>query len=328
MTKFQSVKRMQPGTTRILLHHNHRQGMLHSVDMHPDQLAVTVETVRLLLEEQFPEWRGMEIEKIAAGGTVNALFRIGPQLSARFPLEPGDMAATRQQLQSEADAARTLVGRTRFRTPEPVAIGEPGHGYPLPWAVQTWIPGSVATGEGRASTDVFASDLAEFIADVRRIETYGREFDGEGRGGDLASHDEWIDWCFEQSERYLDVPRLRQIWSLLRELPPHGVNLMTHGDLIPANVLVDDGRLVGVIDVGGLGPADPALDLVCAWHLFDASAREVLRAALDCNDLEWERGKAWAFEQAMGLVWYYVRSNPSMSAMGRRTLQRIIDDRI
>jgi len=41
---------------------------------------------------------------------------------------------------------------------------------------------------------------------------------------------------------------------------------MTHGDLIPGNVLVADARLAGVIDVGGLGPADPALDPGAAWR--------------------------------------------------------------
>jgi hypothetical protein len=28
----------------------------------------------------------------------------------------------------------------------------------------------------------------------------------------------------------------------------------------------------------------------------------------------------------MGLVWYYVDSNPAMSRLGRRTLQRIMDE--
>jgi hypothetical protein len=28
----------------------------------------------------------------------------------------------------------------------------------------------------------------------------------------------------------------------------------------------------------------------------------------------------------MGLVWYYAGSNPTMSALGRRTLGRILDD--
>jgi aminoglycoside phosphotransferase (APT) family kinase protein len=125
----------------------------------------------------------------------------------------------------------------------------------------------------------------------------------------------------------MDVPRLRQLWAVLRALPRGAAgDVMTHGDLIPGNVLVCDGRLVGVIDVGGLGPADPSLDLVCAWHLLDAGPRQVLRDDLDCDDLGWERGKAWAFEQAMGAVWYYVETNPAMSLMGQRTLQRLLAD--
>jgi aminoglycoside phosphotransferase (APT) family kinase protein len=133
--------------------------------------------------------------------------------------------------------------------------------------------------------------------------------------------------CFERSELLVDVPPLRRRWAALRELPRSAAaDVMTHGDLIPGNVLVRNGRLAGVLDVGGLGPADPALDLVGAWHLLEAGPRQVLRNDLDCDDLEWERGKAWAFEQAMGAVWYYVESNPAMSLMGQRTLQRIMAD--
>jgi aminoglycoside phosphotransferase (APT) family kinase protein len=102
------------------------------------------------------------------------------------------------------------------------------------------------------------------------------------------------------------------------------VDVMNHGDLIPGNVLVSAGRLAGVLDVGGLGPADPALDLVGAWHLLEPGPRQALRDDLDSPDLEWERGRAWAFVQAMGAVWYYVDSNPPMSRMGRRTLQRLL----
>lgn len=102
---------------------------------------------------------------------------------------------------------------------------------------------------------------------------------------------------------------------------------MTHGDLIPANVLVGSGRLTGILDVGGLGPADPALDLVSAWHILEVGPRRVLRDDLSCGDLEWERGKALAFAQAMGLVWYYLESNTALSLMGRRTLQRVLADR-
>ena len=301
--------------------------MLAGVDMHPNQLTVPHATVRRLVDAQFPEWRDLPITQVVSQGTVNALFRVGERLAARFPLEPGEVGSTRRWLESEAEAARELLGRTRFRTPEPVALGEPGEGYPLPWSVQTWLPGTAATVEDPGGSVAFAHDLAEFIAGVRAIDTRGRAFDGKGRGGDLRSHDEWMETCFERSEGLLDVPRLRRMWCVLRELPPSAAgDMMAHGDLITGNVLVCDGRLAGVIDVGGLGPADPALDLVGAWHLLEAGPRQVLRADLDCDDLEWERGKAWAFEQAMGAVWYYVKSNPAMSLMGQRTLRRITRD--
>ena len=294
--------------------------------MHADQLSVSLGTVRTLVDEQLPQGRGLPVVRVGAQGTVNAIYRVGDRLAARFPLEPGDVAETRRRIVAEAEAARELVGRTRFRTPEPVAVGEPGAGYPLPWSVQTWLPGAVASDEDPGASTAFARDLAEFITGVRAIDTRGRTFRGTGRGGDLRSHDAWMETCFRHSEGLLDVPGLRRIWAGLRSLPRTAADRMTHGDLITGNVLVSAGRLAGVLDVGGLAPADPALDLVGAWHLLEAGPRQVLRAELGCDDLDWERGRAWAFEQAMGLVWYYVESNPVMCAMGRRTLERITAD--
>jgi len=302
-------------------------GEAPAVRMHADQLTVTPETVRALVDAQFPRWRGLPVTGVASQGTVNAIFRVGDRLAARFPLRPGEVGSVRRWLESEAEAARELAGRTRFRTPEPVALGEPGMGYPLPWSVQTWLPGVVAAEEDPGGSVGFAHDLAEFVRGVRALDTRGRTFGGKGRGGDLRSHDARVEVCFENSGRLLDVPRLRREWNALRDLPRGaGGDRMTHGDLIPGNVLVSGGRLSGIIDVGGLGPADPALDLVGAWHLLEPGPRQAFRVAVGCDDLEWRRGKAWAFEQAIGAVWYYVESNPAMSAMGRRTLARILAD--
>jgi len=301
---------------------------VRQVAMHESQLRVTVDVLRELVSHQFPEWELLSIVPVQSKGTVNAIFRIGDGLAARFPLQPGDTDATRQWLVSEADAALELLEHTSFAVPEPVAIGEPGAGYPLPWSVQTWVPGTTASQEDASTSADFAHDLARFINQVRAIDVRGGHFAGNGRGGDLRSHDEWMEVCFEQSEHLSDVSRLRRIWARLRDLPRESPDLMTHGDLIPGNVLVDNGRLAGILDVGGLGPADPALDLVSAWHLLDTGPRELLREDLRCDELEWERGKAWAFEQAMGAVWYYRLSNPPMSRMGRRTLERIRADEL
>lgn len=291
--------------------------------MHADQLHIDVPTVRRLIAEQFPRWRHEPVRALTTDATVNSIFRVGSTLSARFPLRADDPGSSRTALEAEAAASRELATHSSVTAPAPVAIGAPGHGYPLSWSVQTWLPGQVATPDYAADSPAFALDLAAFIGGLRRADTHGRRFAGGGRGGALRDQDGWMETCFRASESLVDVPGLRRLWARLRELPPGGPEVMSHRDLIPPNMLVADGRLVGILDGGGFGPADPALDLVTGWHLLDADRRAILREELGSDEVEWQRGRAWAFAQAMGLAWYYRDSNPGMSRLGRSTLIRI-----
>jgi len=291
--------------------------------MHEDQLALDVGTVRRLVDEQFPRWRALPIHRVLTSGTVNAIFRLGDDLTARFPLRPQEERQVRDWLRAEAAAMREFADVSSVPAPRPVAMGEPGDGYPLPWSVQTWLPGTDATVEDPSASTGFAQDLATLIARLRNADTRGRRFRGQGRGGHLPDHDEWMETCFRESAGLLDVTRLRAMWAGLRTLPEVDADVMCHGDLIPPNVLVRGTRLAGVLDSGGFAAADPALDLVSAWHLLDDDPRAALREALGSSDVQWRRGMAWAFQQAMGLVWYYAQSNPTMSRFGQRTLLRL-----
>jgi aminoglycoside phosphotransferase (APT) family kinase protein len=49
-----------------------------------------------------------------------------------------------------------------------------------------------------------------------------------------------------------------------------GPPVWVHGDLHPANVVVSDGTLSGVVDFGDLFAGDPAWDLAAAWLLLPA----------------------------------------------------------
>jgi hypothetical protein len=139
--------------------------------MHVGQLAVPPETVRELVNEQFPRWWGLAITAVSSGGTVNTNYRIGERLAARFPLQPGEAGPVRGQLEAEAAAACELAGRTRFPTPEPMALGEPGAGYPLPRSVQTWLPGITAIDEDHAAAD--GTEPAQAVLGPTDAGTYG-----------------------------------------------------------------------------------------------------------------------------------------------------------
>lgn len=294
--------------------------------MHAEQLDVDLSLARTLIDEQFPAFADRHLERLETSGTDNTIVRVGKNLTARFPLQ----ATSAEALRTEASALAELADCTRTPSPTPIGIGRASEDYPSAWSLQTWVPGTTADPVSYADSTTLAEDLGTLIVQLRTSDTAGRSFDGRGRGGRLSDHDEWLTHCFSRSTHLLDVPRAARLWAKLRNLPAVGPVVMSHRDLIPMNLLVADVagsvRLSGLLDGSAFGPADPSLDLVAAWHLFDEPARTVIRRSLDASEREWLRGAAWALEQAMGLVWYYEESNPAMSSMGLTTMRRILSD--
>jgi aminoglycoside phosphotransferase (APT) family kinase protein len=291
--------------------------------LHDNEVRVDADTATQLIRDQFPTYVDDQIHPLYEG-TDNAVFQIGESASARFPLRNVDPQVCFDALRREASALNELSICCPVPTPKPIGIGQPGHGYPMPWAVQSWVVGNTATPQGFRESEAFALDIANLISTFRQANTKGRSFFGSGRGGRIRDHEGWVAICLQNSEGLVDVPPLKRLWKRFRDLSAPNALAMCHKDLIPANLLVEGDRLVGVLDGGRFGPADPALDLVAAWHLFDATGREVLRTQIGCDEAEWLRGAGWAFEQAMGLAFYYNETHPRMAALGRSTLNRII----
>jgi len=295
--------------------------------MHDDEIAVTASTVRALIAEQFPRWAQRPVTCLSTGGTEHTVWRLGEDMTVRLPRRLTDPAVATSRMETEAKALTYLADHCPVPGPRAVAIGRPGAGFPLPWAVQTYVPGTPATEADVAGSTGLARDLAELVLSLHAVPIGERVFDGSGRGGNLPDHDVWVQTCLERSEGLLDVPRLRRLWTELRDLPREEKDTMNHRDLIPGNILVADGRLSGILDGGGAGPADPALDLIVGWHLLDDGPRQVFRDTVGAGDLTWQRSRAWAFEQSIGLVRYYERTNPVLSRTGRRTLERLLASR-
>lgn len=294
--------------------------------MHEGELPLDDGLAARLIATEFPELRELPRERVRGTGTVNTIIRVGDDLVARLPL----LGASAAELRAEADAMAELAAAIPFPAPRPIGVGAPSEDYPSAWSLHTWLEGETAHHDRYAASESLARDLATLIGSLRAVPVRERVFDGNGRGGDLTDHDEWMTECFARSEHLLDMPRATALWTRLRALPRAGADVMSHRDLTPFNLLVADrdgeARLAGVLDSGSFGPADPALDLVAAWHLLDGLARRLLRDRVGADDLEWQRGAAWAFQQAMGLGWYYETSNPAMAALGLSTMRRLLED--
>src|SRR5262249_16036462 len=133
------------------------------VTMHADQAEITADVVTGLVASQFPQWGELPVRVVTSHGTVNALFRLGDEFVLRFPPRPSPGPKLRAELAGEQDNARRIAAHVPVPVPEPVAIGEPGAGYPGPWAVYRWIPGDIATPDEAGVSVAFAQDLAGFV---------------------------------------------------------------------------------------------------------------------------------------------------------------------
>lgn len=300
-----------------------RAGATGPPRMHADQLVIDADQVERLVAAARPEWAGRPVTAIRSQGTVNAIFRVGRTIAARFALQPDEPVAHRTALEREARRSARFLEVCPVAVPEPLLIGDAGEGYPLAWTAQSWVDGDVVDPRAFRDSRDLADDLIDLLATLRDVDVAGEAFRSYGRGDVLAPFDEWVQECLRRNVGMIDTAAISALWSRLRDLPAPAGRSLSHTDLVPGNVLVRDGRLVGLLDTGDASAADPALDLVIAWHLFDPAMRERMRTGLGSSPDEWARGAGWALVQAIGLVWYYESSNPVMSALGRSTLDRL-----
>ena len=134
-------------------------------------------------------------------------------------------------------------------------------------------------------------------------------------------------WWLERADALIDVRAVTRLWEECLEGAADEVEpALVHGDLIPGNLLLANGRLTAVIDWGGLGAGDPAQDLDPAWSVLDAAGAAAFREALDVDEQSWLRGRGFTLEHAIGGVVSTAARHPLGDVM-QRTLDRLLSRR-
>ncbi len=186
-----------------------------------------------------------------------------------------------------------------------------------------WIEGEPPT-EANTDLDAVAVDLAVFVRALAAIDaTPGPAIADGHRGARLHTIDEPTRQAVAELGDRVNATAVLRAWeeALEADLAIYP-RVWVHSDLLPGNLLVREGRLAAVIDFGGLGVGDPATDLIPAWALFDARAREVFRIETAYDDAAWVRGRGWALSLALFALPYYWEMSPAMV----RLSLRIIDE--
>lgn len=109
-----------------------------AVRLHHDEVPIDGALVRSLLAAQFPAWSDWPLQLAHPPGTDKIVVRLGTDLSVRLPRKPSAVPSLLRELQW----LPRLTPALPLAVPVPIAAGEPGDGYPFPWAVCRWVEGA------------------------------------------------------------------------------------------------------------------------------------------------------------------------------------------
>jgi aminoglycoside phosphotransferase (APT) family kinase protein/predicted MFS family arabinose efflux permease len=288
--------------------------------LHEGEVDIDESLVRRLLRTQLPHLADRRLEVVQSTGTVNAIFRLGPDLCVRLPRHEH----WADDLRKELEWLPRLALHLSLTVPEPVARGEPGSGFPYPWAVFRWIPGEPLTRGSFRDEGEAARDLARFVAELRRIDPTGAPPSGRQP---LRELDDVTRDAIASASGAIDTHAASAAWDTCLRAPEwQGAPVWRHCDLIPPNLLLQDGRLAAVLDFGGAGIGDPAIDIVPAWAAFGEKGRDRFRSALDVDDGTWARARGLALHQALLIIPYYAETNPGFVVVAKRTVREVLAD--
>ena len=294
--------------------------------LHVDELVTDHASVSRLLASQFPQWCGLALVRLPASGTDNVIYRLGPDLLVRLPRT--HEAASR--MVKEQDWLPTLAPQLPLPIPLPLAIGLPVDDYPVPWAVYPWLPGEAASQQQLIMPAQVSQQLAGFITVLHQLDpTHGPAPGSHNffRGVPLAVRNAETLCAIDALHDLVDTAAVTAVWQrALAARPWQGSGVWIHGDLLPGNLLLDDGALTAVIDFGGLAIGDPACDLITAWSLFGHEQRLLFRQQLSVDDATWLRGMGWALSIGLIALPYYRDSNPAFAAQAHRMVLQVLDD--
>lgn len=293
--------------------------------MHKDELSIDEALIGNLIASQFPEWSGLPLVPVSSAGTDNALFRLGKDMVVRLPR----MKSAAGQAAKDFKWLPKLAPSLPLAISMPLALGKPTNTLPWNWTVCNWLPGETPNVGDIMDEIRLAISLAEFTRALQKIDSTQGPPPGAhnfGRGVPLVKRDSYVRTALAELHNIIDVEEAAKEWDTALAAATWSKDpVWIHGDLQAGNILLNNERLSAVIDFGGLGVGDPAVDLLPAWNMFGEEARQTYRDTLEVDDDTWARGRGWALSVALIALPYYYNSNPTIVASSLHVIQEVLN---
>ncbi|MFF4801666.1 aminoglycoside phosphotransferase family protein [Streptomyces sp. NPDC001351] len=229
------------------------------------EIEISEDLVRGLLREQHPDLAELPIREVA-GGWGNQMWRLGDELAVRMQR----MDTSPESQLKERRWLPTLAARLPLPIPVPLRDGAPSERFRKIWTVMTWVEGTPLDHGSITRGDHAAETLAGFLRALH-VEAPADAPTASDFGAHPKDCTDGFEHFFQDVAPAGLADEIREVWGEAVAAPGWaGSPVWVHGDLHPANVVVADGTLAGVVDFDALVAGDPAWDLAAAWLLLPA----------------------------------------------------------
>ena len=278
-----------------------------------------------LIAEQFPTYAKLPVTPVSSQGWDNYSFRLGDQYLVRMPAA----ACYAAQVAKEQTWLPRLAPHLSCRIPTPVAMGRPAQGYPFHWSIYDWIEGATLNETPEVDQTALADDLANFLTQFWSMDaSEGPSAGPENffRGGALEVYAAEAREAIKSLDGAFDRAALMHALDIALSSTWPRSPVWVHGDLTVGNLIIQGGRLTGVIDFGQLCVGDPACDLAIAWTYFDADARASFLGKLAVDEPTRSRARGWALWKAVIVEGGRVQTNEVEKKAAARTINQVLTD--
>ena len=269
------------------------------------ELTVDEGLARRLLEEQFPDVASLPIVLLGAGWD-NTVYTVGDEWIFRFPRRDAVLSGFRLEIEYLPLLAPLLP----FAIPVPERIGEPSVAFRWPFFGARKLPGVELADAPDTDRQTLAGDLARFLRALHRddaVQAVGTPLpENWTRRADMEVRVPYVLEKLTELDALWHAPEhVRALIEDARSLPPPQPKAVCHGDFHFRHVLVDGGRMRGVIDWIDLCRGEPALDLQTVWSLLPPEARPAFFAEYgEVDDETLLRARVIAFHLGAALLDY------------------------
>jgi len=260
---------------------------------------ITIELAKKIIATQFPEYAHLSVGEVEKQGHDNRTYRLGDDMLIRLPIAE----AYALKVPKEQELLPKLAKHLSVEIPAPIKMGTPSANYPYPFSIYKWLEGRSANHlqiDGKALESI-AIQLAAFLKELQSIDDVDGPTPGQHnwwRGDHVSVYDDGARKQIAELSDVIDANKAMALWAQACDTKWSNPPVWIHGDFASGNILIQDNKLSGVIDFGGMGVGDPACDLVIAWTYLSGTARDIFINEIDLDDDTWLRARAWALWKA------------------------------